>query len=912
MAPDPTEPGFAARARHEAQRYGADRLVFVRELVQNARDAGARGVEIEVSAGPRATRIVCRDDGEGMTFEHARLFLFTLYASSKSRRPGAAGRFGVGFWSVLRFVPSSMEVRSWPRHGSGWAVQLDGSLKSARPLPTRPRPSSGTEIVLKADRHEPELLARLDRALRHYCREVRQRDAPGRLLLITLNGRGAHGTLDLPAPRTRFRRGALRGVVGLAEQPQALVYSQGLLVREASFLDDLLAPDDTRPRPAVPDLDEGLAPRALLDHRALQPLLSRNDVHDSRPLRRAVRLAQLEMGRLVDRQLGQAAPPSFGSRARDILARVSPGAALVAGAVAALALASAWVGLDRWPTARTPPPLRHPGPSLYRDLRRLYAGPDTGPLAESLAPVELTYRPTTAAPLLRALAIDNLDEPGASNRPLRPAPLSEPVGGGLEVSLLAVHEPGELRLPVPTGHQVDARSVHLDGQPVPLFLSSLGEPSLRLPRSHRGRLQYRTQPAHEGLASPLAVPQDPPEELTREAARLRGWPIADRVAAATEWTRNRVARSQEATVARQHAVARRRGERFLTRALAIAAGDCDVQNGVLVELLRQSGVPARLAVGYVGRDGRALPWLHAWAEYQLDDGRWRSADASLLLEGDPGRAPVSAPDRPAPADHLADSGTARPRVAVPPRVPSRDTRTAPGLGTAAAALLGAVPLLLLLALRRTRRSMVLDPSPDVSRLLQGALRHPDAFREAPAVFHRPLVPLCAGGRASLLQAWTEASQDRLYCARHPGTLTRAVARHALVVDATRPEGAAVAAGLGAVDLDHWQRLLDRSHASPPLDDIVRRLSDHGPRIRARILPSLSAPISLVLPTGPGRHGGEHLLLVPEEPPWNGAAGPGPWLDIAEAILDRLDVPGPRRSARLATLSRRLVLEVFPR
>jgi len=32
---------FRTRARYEAERYGADDWVFVRELLQNARDAGA-------------------------------------------------------------------------------------------------------------------------------------------------------------------------------------------------------------------------------------------------------------------------------------------------------------------------------------------------------------------------------------------------------------------------------------------------------------------------------------------------------------------------------------------------------------------------------------------------------------------------------------------------------------------------------------------------------------------------------------------------------------------------------------------------------------------------------------------------------------------------------------------------------
>ena len=45
--------GFLDRARFEAGRYGSDPWVFVRELLQNARDAGARRVSFRVGAsGP--------------------------------------------------------------------------------------------------------------------------------------------------------------------------------------------------------------------------------------------------------------------------------------------------------------------------------------------------------------------------------------------------------------------------------------------------------------------------------------------------------------------------------------------------------------------------------------------------------------------------------------------------------------------------------------------------------------------------------------------------------------------------------------------------------------------------------------------------------------------------------------------
>src|SRR4051812_9484615 len=108
---------FRDRAQFEAERYGADPWIFVRELLQNARDAGATKVTISIDTRDALVRLTCRDDGDGMTEEHSKKFLFRLYASSKEGAAGMAGRFGVGFWSILRFEPTSIVIRSWPKRG---------------------------------------------------------------------------------------------------------------------------------------------------------------------------------------------------------------------------------------------------------------------------------------------------------------------------------------------------------------------------------------------------------------------------------------------------------------------------------------------------------------------------------------------------------------------------------------------------------------------------------------------------------------------------------------------------------------------------------------------------------------------------------------------------------------------------
>ena len=58
------------------------------------------------------------------------------------------GRFGVGFWSVLRIKPSQVSISSWPAHGEPW--HLDLALDDARATRRAPEPVSpglsGTRI----------------------------------------------------------------------------------------------------------------------------------------------------------------------------------------------------------------------------------------------------------------------------------------------------------------------------------------------------------------------------------------------------------------------------------------------------------------------------------------------------------------------------------------------------------------------------------------------------------------------------------------------------------------------------------------------------------------------------------------------------------------------------------------------
>ncbi len=171
----------------------------------------------------------------------------------------------------------------------------------------------------------------------------------------------------------------------------------------------------------------------------------------------------------------------------------------------------------------------------------------------------------------------------------------------------------------------------------------------------------------------------------------------------------------------------------------------------------------------------------------------------------------------------------------------------------AGALLG----LLMLVTRRTRRQLALDTGHDLSRLLQGALQQPEAFRSVPAVFQRPLVPTARGRALSLDEARALASQGHLYRTRGHELARRAVVGGAHVLEDSSPEARTVADALGAIDLDPWDPILADADASetPLLTAVNAALRDADERLHVLAVAGASEEVkSLDLaPPAPARH-----------------------------------------------------------
>ena len=805
---------------------------------------------------------------------------------------------------------------------------------------------------------------------------------------ITVNGHPVNAPFTLAPPSAAFRRGHVRGVVGLGNAPRVELFSRGLRVRSAACLDDLLSSTGHtgHSRVRFPELPGGLAPQALLESDGLDLLLSRSDARDTRTLRRLVKLGQTELRGLVERQLATIRPPGLGERLAGLVRRLAGESTwwravlgAVTGALLALLLAQLL-----WPDSA--PGLAGAGPSrvgsgagdrtVYGDLRKRYHGPQVSELDPTAAePLALRYTPADARPYFTAVVIEDVAGEARTTAPVTDQRYPGQVCADACVAIeLPVAGSTELPLPIPSGHRLDVDSLEFEPASATglvavvlagagvvrserVMLSRAGEAMLLLDWPIAGTLRYQTGP---GPA--VAVPKRGdalPKPLRRRARALRELEPEARVEAAIDLVRELVRYETSTVVAVQHQQAVADGKDFVTRTLEIGAGDCDVQNGLLVAILHAAEIDARLAVGWVGHEGGVSAWLHAWVEYLDADGRWRVADATArgVAEGatiaglppapaevavgtldrprvngspsGPAAEPLDEPDEPDSAPAGGDTPSPMPAPSPAPSVEPRST-LADRLPPELVAILGEpwVPWIAfgsgLLGLgllgfslsRRTDRRFTLDEGGDLSSLLQGALAQPAAFRHLPELFHRRLIPLRGGSAISLNRARTLAARGQLYAGAEQTELGRGARRRGVtLLDSETPEGRTVAASLGATDLDRWGRRLERAIEVPILGVVAGYLREHGERWRCAALRGLGDKLTTLDLEPLGRRLGDRLVLLDADDPFLVEAerlrATRPQMAafaLLDHILDHLDLASERRARLLAPLAARAVAE----
>ncbi len=849
---DKASRAFFERARQEANRYGPDDWVFARELLQNARDAGATNVEIETEEREGNSLLRCRDDGSGMTLEHARRYLFSLYTSSKDGQPSQAGRFGVGFWSVLRFSPNRITIRSRTQLDGGFGICLDLDRNVA--LPTSPLEQVGTEILLERDgTPDGQLQRRATDALKQNGRFLRTLDR--KPLNILVNGCAVNERFALPVPSVTFEGKGFRGVVGLGAAPRIELFSRGLRVRAAASLDDLLSSSHhtDHNRVVFPEMPGGLAPQAILDSEDIELLLDRSEARDQKRLVRLVKSAERQLARLIERQLSLLHPEPRWEKFRTVagtgLRKAAPVMTLAVVVVAAFMLAQRLTAGDDPPAYRNTTPTERASAVTatgnafaYRDLARRYHGPRVdllGSAEDERLAVALQYQPREK---LRHFAALRFDQFASDGQPIKPEPATLPSGFPVQtqcdhdcvlISLQLAAEPGPLRVPLPINHTL-VGPVEIDGKMHAVFQTAEGLPALLLKRPTRGMLTYRSTLVQTPLLHnhPPSVNGIPPDVL-RIVARSKHLSPPDRLALLVGVVRDHIRYDRSSAIAARHLDAQIKGAGFLERTFSIGAGDCDVQNAVLAVLLQQTGLRSRLSAGYVGINGQAAPLAHAWAEALFPDGQWRVADASLRSE-----ATVAAADtetETAPPVETESIGS------LPATTTVEKARRLPLVPLA----FGIVVLTGMAMAWRLRPRQVpqfaLDPESNLPALVAAALAEPHLFRRFAGLFHHHLVPTLAGLDLSIDEARQLANQSRLFCATEETTFIdqKGHARHR-VIDANDAIGARVARHLGAVDLDGWQRALAEFVSHPLLSRVEELFAAHGVTVRIGIADSVSA------------------------------------------------------------------------
>lgn len=833
---------FRSRALEEGRRYGGDNYVFVRELAQNARDASATRIDVTTSYKNGQVEMAFRDDGTGMTFAHARRYLFSLYASSKERDAESAGRYGVGFWSVLLFEPNLIEVDSRPGRGEGFAVYLSGDLahdeRGACPLRSR-----GTRVRLVKRLDERDGLracTEIERALVRHCSHLRRNDRAHTPLPVYLNGLRIDAPFGVDGPCwMSFSDGPVEGVVGLGAKPRVELYARGLLVWRGATIDELRYGVTPSLETAHP---EGLAPVYVLNGNRLSVTMDRRAVVDDAALDRLRRVARRRMRELVRRYLDTVARRPWTARVADAVAALGAelsgsgrvrAAALALGVAACVAAAgfAAFPSLERAlsrgdgavaPAAAGGGESVAPRPS-YAPLARgaSYDGPLAGgPPAEGVLP--LVYAPPSPM-RFRTAAIEELDARRGAVAPppaaVAAAPAYACASGCVRVRVSVSSGPGLLPIPVPTGHAVEAAGVRLDGRPAGiLLLTAAGDPVLPLTSARTaGVLDYTTgplpgDPGPERARTLTEIPADMafPKELEEAAARAAlGRTTAEKVAAVVGYVTRAFAYDGSPSAAeafRRFSQANPRAG-WLGSAAALGRGDCDVGNTVAVALLRRAGVPSRLAIGFAGEAGAAVPGMHAWTEYY--DGGLRAADATPPR--DPGRSAVGGPS-PAPGEAGAPvaARAARDR---PPGEPRRPLARIAALAAAAAAAAALFVVVLLLASGRARKLTVPRSPEDRRRIAAGMLlssfTSPDVWLRGSGLDGRPLLPVLGNCPPLALDEARRMGErgDLWFSKGATGLAKRAAAGGARILDAADPVFGEIAPRIpGAQDLDAVAKL----------------------------------------------------------------------------------------------------------
>ena len=810
---------FRSRAIAEGRRYGKDEYVFVREFAQNARDAGAKRISLSAVFENGQLKIEFTDDGEGMAFDHARRYLFTLYASSKEKEVASAGQFGVGFWSILLFSPHSILIFSKTKK-ENWGVEFNQTLERERSVASHLE-QRGTQVVAfkEMDAADAEkCIGDLAASLKRYCRYLRRNDRIASPLEVLFNGSRIDGPMVLEGEcAATFSYRDIQGAVALGKSPQVSLHVRGLPVWSGTSLSEL----EYGAAPEVPiSYPSGLAPVYLLNGNRLSVTLDRRSVFDDAALQKTRRIAGREMRRLVAQYLDNIAPPGllgrleyfFSTFSEDFLyhfnRRVLPFLPVVV-ILLAVGLGAFYFFPEKFKNVYDASESENwsemPFLSTYRGGASFSAEYEKATTdSASGEKLEMQYTPPDRSMYFRTQVVDLLD-PHNGARSGRLTPYRMPAQyecqhDCIDISLLLDSGAGVYHLPVPTGYYIDQESVTYDSAIDGQLLRSSKDDWLFIQKDGAAGemhyIRYRAGAVTANLMSPERFLATPDVQLPMAYAKAlkisRGFKTLEkRVVFLTALVEQSISYDTSAdTVARYRNFFNEEppGD-WYAFVFGLNRGDCDVKNIILVNLLRRLEIPSRLAIGYVGNNGRIEQGKHAWVEYYHDG--WQVADAT-------GQAPEQTSSEKNEAEEsvtedATDNAEVISESVAVPSVPPKEEIT-PGTPVKRSApmfespnlsilwvgvgIIGFVAGLISLLLFRKLRQKLPKPSSQqenlAAQMLQAALENDKMNIRGSGLFSRALIPTWNGPRITMKQAMGLARRRLLFYSEEPNPLVNAL------------------------------------------------------------------------------------------------------------------------------------------
>ncbi len=224
----------------------SDQYTFLRELIQNAIDAGTKRVDVwfefdEFEGGAMgAMKLHVDDTGEGMNREIIDTQLTRLFSSSKENDLTKIGKFGIGFVSVFALQPEAVVVDT-SRDGENWRIFFHGGKEKRFDRIVMETPFDGTQITLikMVSKHEYEqAIQRSLDVIVYWCKHC---DVD-----IFVEGKKINQAFTLPFPYTMTHQiPGTEIVVAPAETPKTFFgfYNRGLTLAESGA---------TEPKPEFP------------------------------------------------------------------------------------------------------------------------------------------------------------------------------------------------------------------------------------------------------------------------------------------------------------------------------------------------------------------------------------------------------------------------------------------------------------------------------------------------------------------------------------------------------------------------------------------------------------------------------------------------------------------------------------